>query len=81
MLNDQLQVPSLFFVTEPIDAVSVTTSSPGSLQVPVFAAVAPSLTVTVALLRAALGATLFTTRLNVVVETAPSLSVAVIVTA
>ena len=80
MLNDHDQVPSLFFVTEPTDVVSVTTSSPGSLQVPVFAAVAPSLTVTVALLRATLGATLLTTKLNVVVETAPSLSVAVIVT-
>ena len=64
----------------PIDAVIATVSKPGSLNVPEFVAVAPSLTVTVALLRATLGATLLTTRLNVVVETAPSLSVAVIVT-
>ena len=80
MPKDHDQVPSLFFVTEPVEAVNVTTSSPGSLQVPVFAAVAPSLTVTVALLRATLGATLLTTKLNVVVVAAPSLSVAVIVT-
>ena len=67
-------------VIVPTDAVTVTTSSPGSLNVPAFVAVWPSLTVLVALFAATLGATLLTIRLNVVVVAAPSLSVAVTVT-
>ena len=57
MPNDQLQVP-LPCVTVPIDAVIATVSTPGSLNVPEFVAVAPSLTATVALFAATLGATL-----------------------
>ena len=46
--NDQLQVPSLLSSTVPTDAVSVTSSSSGSEIAPVFVAVCPSSTVTVA---------------------------------
>ena len=67
-------------VTVPTEAETLTTSAPGSENVPVLAAVAPSLTVTEALSAATLGATLTTVKANVVVENAPSLSVAVIVT-
>src|SRR5262245_3453005 len=60
VLNDQLQVPLAFLTTVPLEALSVTTSAPGSPQVPLLEAVCPSLTVTVALLAATLGATLLT---------------------
>ena len=64
----------------PIDAAMVTTSTPGSAKVPLLAAVWASSTVTAVLSTATLGATLSTTRSKVVVVSAPSLSVAVIVT-
>src|ERR671916_3195011 len=55
--NDQLHVPSAFFVTVPTDADSVTVSSSfASDHVPVFAAVWPSLTATLALFRVRAGA-------------------------
>ena len=57
--NDQLQVPDAFvpdFVTVPTDALSVTVSPLfASDHVPVFVAVAPSLTLTAALLLAIAG--------------------------
>ena len=57
MPKDQFQVP-LPVVTVPTEAETVMTSTPGSLNVPEFAAVEPSLTVTLALLLATVGATL-----------------------
>jgi hypothetical protein len=58
--NDQLHVPLAFvpdFVTVPTEAVRVTVSAGfASDQVPVFEAVWPSFTVTVALSRATVGA-------------------------
>ena len=78
--NAQLQVPSPLSTIEPIEADSVTSSTPGSLNVPEFEAVSASLTVTLALSAATLGATFSTIRANVVDVAAPSLSAAVIVT-
>ena len=64
----------------PTEADKLTASAPGSENVPVFEAVDASLTVTVPLSAATLGATLSTIRSNVVMVAAPSLSVAVMVT-
>src|SRR5262249_1903100 len=74
------QVPSACFATVPTDADSVTTSRPGSNQLPAFIAVCPSSTVTVAWSRVTVGATLFTVNSKVTVDTSPSLSVAVMAT-
>ena len=68
------------WVIEPIEEVITTVSSPASSNVPELVAVLPSLTVTVAVFAATVGATLLTTSAKVVVEVAPSLSVAVMVT-
>ncbi len=80
MPNDQDHVPLPVSVTTPTEAVRATVSRPGSPNVPVLLAVWASLTVTVALSAATLGATLLTTSSKVVVLDAPSVSVAVIVT-
>src|SRR5579871_1619763 len=53
--NDQLQVPSEFWVTVPTEAVSVTGSCPTSATVPLLLAVCPSLTATVALFTVSTG--------------------------
>ena len=78
--NDQLHVPLPVSTTSPTDAVSVTSSAPGSENVPVLDAVWSSIISTVALSAAMLGARLFTTNSKVVVLESPSLSAAVIVT-
>ena len=83
LANDHDQVPSAFLVTVPTEAVSVTTSIPGSPQVPLATAVCPSLTVTVDPMpgdSVTFGGTSCTTRAKEVEALAPSLSVAVIVT-
>ena len=67
-------------VTVPIEADKVTVSAGTSPNVPLFVAVWPSLTVTDALFRVRVGATLFTVRLNVALVEPPSSSLAVIVT-
>src|SRR4051794_36933770 len=81
VLNDHVQVPLAFCEIVPTDAVTETVSWPGSEKRPSFVAVCPSFTVRAAWVTATVGATLLTTRLNAVVDTAPSLSVAVMVTA
>ena len=63
-----------------MEEVITTVSSPTSAKVPELVAVFDSLTVTVGLFAATVGATLLTTNAKVVVLVAPSLSVAVIVT-
>ena len=78
--SDHDQVPFVFCVTTPSEAVSVTTSTPGSLQVPLFVIVVPSSPDTDSRFGATLGATLFTASVNVTEVAALSLSVAVIVT-
>ena len=77
--NDQDQVPLLFWVNVPAEAVNVTASPPASDHVPVLEAVAPAETVRFPPL-ARTGGRFSTTSSKVEVATAPSLSVAVTLT-
>ena len=72
--NDQLHVPPSFLITVPTEALSVTVSKPGSLQLPVFVAVPPSLTTTSPFV-VTLGATLSTSTAMLPARNDPSSSV------